>query len=102
MSFFPFKKIFTGSFLHSLHSLNNTEAKESWVWIVNFFSFFRVVKLLIKPGCFFFFLNCSFRLYLNQGNFLIIFKIVHAKIVQHPRIPVSVGVVDMHSLSLSL
>lgn len=40
--FFSFKKIFTGSFLHSLQSLNNIEAKESWVWIMNFFSFFRV------------------------------------------------------------
>lgn len=40
--FFSFKKIFTGSFLHSLHSLNNIEAKENWVWIMNFFIFFRV------------------------------------------------------------
>lgn len=40
--FFSFKKIFTAYFLHSLHSLNNVEAKESWVWIMNFFCFFRV------------------------------------------------------------
>lgn len=33
--FCSFKKIFTASFLHSLHSLNNIEAKESWVWMIN-------------------------------------------------------------------
>lgn len=38
--FFSFKKIFTASFLHSLHSLNNIEAKESWVWMINLFRFF--------------------------------------------------------------
>lgn len=38
--FFSFKKIFAASFLHSLHSLNNIEAKESWVWMINLFQLF--------------------------------------------------------------
>lgn len=92
--FCSFKKIFTASFLHSLHSLNNIEAKESWVWMINLFRFFWswVVKLRIKNlflSCFF--LSHSLRVHLNWGNFLIIFKIAHVKIVLHSRMAVFMG-----------
>lgn len=51
--FFYFKKIFTGSFLHSLHSLNNIEAKESWVWIMNFSSFLELSSEIADKTSFF-------------------------------------------------